>query len=302
MRKPAVLCVGRLYCDLIFTGAPRLPSLGTEVFAQALSLHAGGGAFITAAYLSALGQDVHLAATLPADPFTGIVDKDIETAGVGSRFCGAADAGCEPQITVAMTGQDDRAFLTRRVGPAFPAFDAAALRAVDVGHLHIGELGTLAEHPELLAIAKTAGATVSLDCGWDDAVTTGVQELIGAVDIFLPNEVEIARLLAMGIPEFPAPLTVIKSGAKGARAIMDGRVVTAPARKVEVVDTTGAGDAFNSGFLDAWLQGMALETCLAQGNACGASAVQNRGGLGGMVGLSPGQGAGQDAQLRARAK
>ncbi len=287
----AILCVGRIYCDLIFTGAPRLPSLGTEVFAEALSLHAGGGAFITAAYLSALGRKVHLAATLPADPFAGIVEGDIAAAGVDAGLCKAAAPGSEPQVTVAMTGQEDRAFLTRRTGPAFPEFDQSALVDAGIGHLHIGELATLLEHPELLDIARAAGASVSLDCGWDDAVMGKAGDLIGSVDVFLPNEVESARLIAMGLPEYPAPLTVIKAGPKGARAWHEGKLVKAPTRAVRVVDTTGAGDAFNSGFLDAWLGGMSMESCLAQGNACGAAAVQNRGGLGGLLGLGGKNGA-----------
>ena len=76
-----VLCVGRLYCDLIFTDLPRMPTAGTEVFAGGMGLHAGGGAAITAGHLSALGHGskaVHRAyaraaiAVCPALPSTGL--------------------------------------------------------------------------------------------------------------------------------------------------------------------------------------------------------------------------------------
>ena len=60
--SPAVLCVGRLYCDLIFTDVPRMPTLGTETFAGGFELHAGGGAYITSAWLASLGHATALAA------------------------------------------------------------------------------------------------------------------------------------------------------------------------------------------------------------------------------------------------
>ncbi|MEM7568109.1 MAG: hypothetical protein AAF321_12840, partial [Pseudomonadota bacterium] len=64
-RVGAVLCAGRLYCDLVFAGAPRLPTLGEEVFCEGLTLDAGGGAFITAAWLAALGRRATLFAIAP---------------------------------------------------------------------------------------------------------------------------------------------------------------------------------------------------------------------------------------------
>lgn len=68
---PSVVCAGRVYCDLIFTGVPQMPVLGQEVFADELALHAGGGAFITAATFAALGLKTSVAATLPAPPLMG---------------------------------------------------------------------------------------------------------------------------------------------------------------------------------------------------------------------------------------
>ena len=76
--KP-VLCAGRLYCDLVFVNAPRLPTPGTEVFAPGLTLHAGGGAFITAANLAALGHQAFQLSTLPAAPFDQVVQNDLAT-------------------------------------------------------------------------------------------------------------------------------------------------------------------------------------------------------------------------------
>ncbi len=276
MSRAAVLCAGRLYGDLVFTGLPRLPTPGTETFAGGASVHAGGGAFITAAWLAALGREARLAAVLPAAPFGAGVAAEIAAAGVIGAPLAPAPAGSDPQVTVVMAQGGDRAFLTRRAGPALPTID---LSAPGLGHLHIGELATLAEMPGLLGEARAAGLTVSLDCAWDDDVTAAAAALVGAVDVFLPNAGEAARLGAFGVaPGQGRALWVVKDGARGATAHGPGPPVHRPARPARVVDATGAGDAFDAGFLDHWLAGAALADCLDRGAACGAAAVGRAGG------------------------
>lgn len=277
----SILCAGRVYCDLVFTGAPALPSLGTEVFAEGLSLHVGGGAAITAATFAALGHSATLFATLPAAPFDTVVREDLAQLGVDTGPCGQ---GMAAQITVAIPAQDDRAFLTHRAGPALPA----ALPSGPWRHLHIGELTTAQEHPSLIAAARDMGLTVSLDCSWDAATLAkgrDLAEVLSQVDVFLPNTAEFEALTRAGLPDGMAPLTVVKDGANGARAHTATGWTKGPTTAVPVVDATGAGDAFNGGFLAAWLDGAPLAVCLAQGNRCGAAAVRAPGGTGGLAHL-----------------
>ena len=277
MSKP-ILCAGRLYCDLVFAGAPRLPTAGTEVFAPGLTLHAGGGAFITAATFATLGHEVHQFSRLPAAPFDSIVLSDLKTFTVNAQHCVPAAPFSDPQLTVAMTTPDDRAFLTRADGPALPSL--SSVNWIDFRHLHIGELGTLQENPDLIDHARAAGLTISLDCGWQDGFDTGAAALIAAVDVFLPNESELAALARLGIPDTCAPLTVVKCGANGAWASRGNTWTKRQGTSVKTVDATGAGDAFNAGFLSKWLADASLADCLDQGNACGAAAVQSSGGAG----------------------
>jgi len=275
-----VVCAGRLYCDLVFSGTGRLPAMGQEIFAEGLSLHAGGGAFITAAWLAALGRNADLVATLPAAPFEDTVRDQIARAGVGASGCAPAPDGTDPQITVALPMDGDRAFVTRRTGRALPdtlSFDGAS-------HLHIGELRTLLEHPGLIAAARAEGITISLDCGWEDSLPPNAGPLIGSVDIFLPNEEEAAMLDAAGMLD-AAPLTIIKCGANGARARFGDTDLHVPTTPVRVEDATGAGDAFNAGFLESWLAGRPTSDCLAAGNRIGAAAVSALGGTGGISGM-----------------
>ncbi|WP_172297463.1 carbohydrate kinase family protein [Pseudoruegeria sp. HB172150] len=278
--KTGVLSVGRTYCDLIFSGLPRMPSMGTEVFAGGLGVHAGGGAPITAAVLAALGRPSFLSAVLPQEPFGALVRNQIQATGVELSLCETAEPDAEPQVTVAISGGSDRAFLTRRVGAAQPPLNIAELNRIGVRHLHVGELTTLVDTPELLTLAREAGLTVSLDCAWDESVSPEAAiPMIGAVDVFLPSDAEVAWLERIGLLRPYAPVTVIKCGERGAEAHYEGKVLHASAQAVTPVDTTGAGDAFNAGFLDRWLDGVPLGECLAAGNAMGAEAIQRPGGL-----------------------
>ena len=243
----AILCAGRLYCDLVFSGVPRLPELGTEVFCEGLTLAAGGGAFITAAWATALGRPATLFALRPAEPFGAMAARALIEAGV-SDATAPSPPGTDPQLTVAIPHGGDRAFLTRRPGAALP--DAPL--PTRARHLHVGEIATLAERPGLIDEARAAGMSVSADCAWDDEPPANAAALIAALDLFLPNEGEAARLEAHGIALDPAR-TVVKRGPDGASSHGGRHRRAGP--KVTVVDATGAGDAFDAGYLDAWLGG-----------------------------------------------
>ena len=278
-----VICAGRLYCDLIFTGLPRAPSPGTEIFAEGLSFHPGGGAMITAAHLAALGRAAHLAAVLPVAELSAAILPRIEETGVSLELCVRPAPGADPQVTVALTDADDRAFVTRRSGAAIPPIAATTLARLaksGVVHLHIGEIASAIDAPALIGAAQDAGMTVSADCAWDENMSPdAIAPLLAELDVFLPNAEEDSWLAERGVQAPDSVLTVVKCGACGARARGQGADLHVPTRPVEAVDPTGAGDAFNAGFLDAWLKGLPLEEALAAGNACGGRAVCQPGGL-----------------------
>jgi len=280
-----VLCAGRLYCDMVFTGAPNLPEMGTEVFCEGLSVHAGGGAFITAAAFRALGWDTAILGTLPAAPFDAVLLADIERFGLSAGHCYAAPEQASPQVTVAIAGAKDRAFLSNKSGSAFPD---VSLANQGFRHLHVGELRSWVEHPGLGRAAREAGMTISVDCGWDAellAQGSSMTELLQDVDVFLPNDVEFEHLVNSGFLVKDAPVTVVKCGAEGAKVFDAQEWSSRGVSPVDVVDTTGAGDAFNGGFLSSWLDGQVLRDCLDSGNECGRLAVQQAGGTGGLLNL-----------------
>jgi sugar/nucleoside kinase (ribokinase family) len=265
-------------------GLSAAPAAGQEVYANSLALTAGGGAYITAAYLAALGRDVSLAAILPAEPFAGPIATELAEAGVDLGACCYAELGQDPQITVAMITAGDRAFVTRRSGPAIPASVPELIAKGGFGHLHIGELASLVEMPDLVSHAKAEGMSISVDCSWDAEVLArpDLVSVLAGVDVFLPNRLEAEALSRHAPLQAFAATVVVKNGPAGAEAFANDRRVARPALSVQVVDTVGAGDAFNAGFLDRWLEGAALGDCLDAGVQVASVAVARQGGARGL--------------------
>ena len=141
----------------------------------------------------------------------------------------------------------------------------------------------------LFAAAKHRGLTTSLDTGYDPSErwSSELLDVLRHVDVFLPNETEVRRITrcddvmdGLRSIENGHTLVVAKLGADGCASIWKGRCYRADAFPVEVVDTTGAGDSFDAGFLHAWLRGRPPADCMRFAAACGALSTR---GLGGTV-------------------
>jgi hypothetical protein len=282
-----VLCLGRTYCDIIFTGLPEMPVLGRERFADGVTIAAGGGAYITAAHLASLGREAALLTRLGTDPLSRSLDPELEASGIDLSFIErSSDAG--PQPTVALIKDGERAFVSRRAGVSRPTTLEQALSATGVSHLHIAEFATLKDSPDVVAMARHHGLTVSLDPSWDDHLIrkdSGFFENCRGIDVFLPNLEEGEALtgessvegVLRGLREH-FPLVVLKLGERGAAAATKTESFSVDALAIDVVDTTGAGDAFNAGFLHGWLHTGDPRRSLEAGIASGALSVQSVGG------------------------
>jgi sugar/nucleoside kinase (ribokinase family) len=142
----------------------------------------------------------------------------------------------------------------------------------------------------LFARAGRLGLITSLDPGYDPS-ESWAQDLVQTLeetDLFFPNEVEALAITRSQSPEESLKvlangrtLTVLKLGAQGCLAMHDGQVLRQSAFSVEPMDTTGAGDSFNAGFLHAWLRKLSLSDSLKIGSACGALSTLKPGGTGG---------------------
>jgi sugar/nucleoside kinase (ribokinase family) len=134
---------------------------------------------------------------------------------------------------------------------------------------------------------KAEGLTLSLETNDDPEDLWGgvLDELLGIVDIFLPNEDEACRISgkadAMSAVEALAqrvPMVVVKCGKRGAIVQRAGQCWLVPAESVRPVDTIGAGDSFDAGFLAAYLRGEAPDACAAFGNRTAAFSTLRPGG------------------------
>jgi sugar/nucleoside kinase (ribokinase family) len=140
---------------------------------------------------------------------------------------------------------------------------------------------------QFFARAHAHDLTTSLDPGYDpaDAWGSDLLDVLCEVDVFLPNEVELEKLTgkqnpaeALRILDNGRTLIVAKLGAEGCMSLDQGKVIKVPAFPVQPIDTTGAGDTFNAGFLHAWLKGARLYEALRFGAACGALSTLAAGG------------------------
>lgn len=287
-RAGAVLSLGRIYCDMVFRGLDGMPQLGRELFARDFALTPGGGALITAAHLAALGRHSALLARFGTDALSAALFDDIDALGLDLQFLDRNETA-GPQLTVVMVHGGDRAFLSRRAGHARPASFETGLAWPEAAHLHIAEYATLHEMPDAIAAAKRHGLTVSLDPSWDADLIRDPMffERAAGADIFLPNMEEAEALTgeadpqaALAVLQRHFPVVALKCGGEGAILARDDRTIHLPSARVEVIDTTGAGDAFNAGFIHAWLAGTDLEACLAAAIDAGTRSVQASGGTG----------------------
>ena len=160
-------------------------------------------------------------------------------------------------------------------------------------HLHVSSLflqrGLQPGCAEVFRRVKAQGLTTSLDPGWDPAEMwdAGIEQLYGLLDILFVNRREAMALgkdpdwrRASGRLGTRVPLLVVKGGPDGASVVRGKIWQDHPGFRVEVVDPTGAGDAFNAGFLFAYLAGWTLPICARWGNACGAMTAARPGGSG----------------------
>jgi len=140
---------------------------------------------------------------------------------------------------------------------------------------------------ELFQKLKSKGLTISLDTNDDpdDRWEGGLHEVLRYVDVFLPNEREACK--AAGTEDLESaihtlsklvPLVVVKLGSKGSLAQRGDERFISLSQEVIAVDTVGAGDSFDAGFLHEYVRGADLTTCLASGNCAGALSTTRPGG------------------------
>jgi sugar/nucleoside kinase (ribokinase family) len=281
-----LLVAGRPSIDVMFSGLHEWPALGKDIESDGLGVCAGTS-FNTPAAANRIGLRVAYVATVGNDVWSRMILEEFEAERLPTDHLEVEDRPL-PGISVALNLDGDRGFVTHwGDGDEYDA--ALAARALDVAknidarHLHC----YVDEAPGLEAVARGRGMTVSLDAWggpwwWSDRP---LEEVLARADVLFANEMEATAMTGEASAEVAlqrlaehCSCVVITRGAAGAIGASDGEMRAVPADRVEVVDTTGAGDSFNAGFLAGWLGGLALEASLTLGVICGSSAVGDHGG------------------------
>jgi sugar/nucleoside kinase (ribokinase family) len=295
-----VLVAGDANVDLVLVGDV-VPRFGqAEQLLDRGDLVLGGSASIAACGVARLGVPTALVARVGADTFGGVTTDALVAAGVDVSAV-AVDPAVPTGMSVILSTPDDRAILT--VPGTIPTLRAdavlAALDAVAPGaHLHVASYflqpGLAADLPGLLAAARARGVTTSLDTNWDPQERwTGLAAVLPLLDLLLPNTSELRaigaalgitgddRAVATGIAAL-GPRVVVKDGAAGGWSVApDGTRTHAPGLRVDVVDTTGAGDSFDAGYLAALAHGVPDEADrLRWATAAGSLSTLGSGGTG----------------------
>ncbi|MGO4701319.1 carbohydrate kinase family protein [Dyella sp. 2RAB6] len=286
-----VLVVGEVNVDLVLKGLHAEPAPGQEVLADDFLMTPGSSSMICAMGLARLGNPVAFHGRLGADTWGRYCLDALRDAGIEVASL-QPETALRTGITVSLSTPRDRSLVT------FPGA-IAALCAEDVSdallagaqHLHVSSFYLQqALRPGirgLFARARAAGLSISLDPGFDPEQRWGddLRGVLADVDVFLPNEEELRALTgehdtrkALAALDNGHTLIVAKRGRQGCAVLHEGVLLEAPAFTVEAVDSTGAGDSFDAGFLHAWLRQLPLRDCLRWGNACGSLSTRGIGG------------------------
>jgi ribokinase len=296
-----VVVIADLCIDILMKGDV-VPVWGqAEQFVDDCSLELGGSAGIFASQFTRLGGKVGLYGKVGNDLFGRYLRERITGLGIATDHLFTSERQRTP-VGLGLIRKDDRAMLTYRgclPEITFESVEASGLLA-QAPHLHIASyflLEAMRPHwPEVLPRLRQQGMTVSLDTNWSAAGDWhAVREILGYVDVFVPNEQEALHISGMDNIEDAGKwlsqivkLTVIKRGAQGAVAIdrETGNRFELPGTALDernIADTTGAGDNFDAGFLYAWLKGAPLGNCLKLGARCGTSSLARMGGIEGQL-------------------
>jgi sugar/nucleoside kinase (ribokinase family) len=285
-----LLVLGDCNPDLLITGAPDAQFGQRERIVEDAKLVIGGSGAITACGAARLGLRTGLIGVIGDDFFGRFMRESLAERGVD--ISGLSVDGERPTgVSVVLVRGEDRAILTAlgTVEDLSAAdFEPAGLRA---RHLHVSSFflqrRLRGDLPALLAAVRAAGTSTSIDANWDpeEEWDGGLLDALTETDILFANGEETRRIArnddvntAARMLAETGPIVVVKLGQDGAIAVARDEIARAAALEVDVVDTVGAGDSFDAGFLAGFLDPRSLDQSLAFACACGSLSTRAAGG------------------------
>lgn len=251
-----------------------LPAPGGMQLTDQMALRVGGAGANAALAAVEAGMEVRLIGCIGEDQLGGWMREQLTPAGLADEL--VAVPGETTGLTVVLESPvRDRTFLTylgvnARWEPEMIPDDALSSQNLLLCDYFVAPRLRGAAARRLLETARSRGARTFFDTTWDadgfsDQTRAELRELLACVDVFLPNEVEACAIAGEASDPARAARTLqtasggwvaVKLGPRGCLAVgPDGVELAAPAPAMSVADTTGAGDAFNAGLIDALARG-----------------------------------------------
>ena len=282
---------GEFFLDLVFYDLPRVPRMGEEVKTASFAVFPGGGLATTALVAAGLGTPTSAITRVGRDALASPAWQALVEGGVSTECC-ETNLRLPTAMTICAAFGGDRMMITHDV---INRKLEKLLRRGDVKekirkakHLHLAcALWPPQAWAPAIRIFRRHGLTLSADIGWNPEVLKSAKfpALLREFEFVFPNEMEARTLTGEKTVERAAQklarwtrVPVIKLGEDGSLAVHNGTMVRMKSIRVKAVDATGAGDAFNGGFLHGYLAGWPIGDCLRAGNICGALATTRAGG------------------------
>ena len=286
-----LLVLGDCNPDLILCGDVE-PAFGqTEKLVDEARLVVGGSGAIMACGAARLGLRTAFSGVVGADVFGRFMLAELGERGVDTTGC-LVDMNRPTGLSVILSHGEDRAILTSP-GTIYDlrgeVVDADLMRMAR--HVHVSsyflQKGLQCDLPGLFRELRDVGTTTSIDPNWDPSEEwdSGLLSLLDLTDCFFPNSAEARAITGVEDIDIAAEalaehgtVVAVKFGQGGGLAMSGSEVVRSESIPANVVDTTGAGDSFDAGFLAGRLNGWPLDRCLALAVACGSLSTRAMGG------------------------
>ena len=289
-----VIAIGNIVADFIAAPVVRHPNWGELIEVESpIGLNIGGNAAIFSVCASAFDLNCALLGMVGADELSGLLQEKLDHAQVDTTNIRVSDSHSTGSTLVVASETGERGFYHHMGANRefslddidFRIFDGSKALLLCSYFIMPGLEGDSAR--TILATAKKKGLTTFFDVAWNPSGKWLLGDFMDSVDVFMPNADEIMMLtgketVSAAAAEFLArgvDTVAVKMGDQGCYvATSKGETVRLDGHKVKAVDTTGAGDTFNAGFVYGMLSGWELEDVARFANAAAAISVTKLGG------------------------
>lgn len=285
---PGILVLGDINVDVLMR-VSAYPPPGGEALTERVDIGLGGSAANTAVVLSRLGLETRMLGRVGVDAWGQIALAALAEAGVGLELVQRDDNETTGMMFTVVTPDGERTMFGQRgancnTDPGVITLDTLG----GAGYLHISGYALL-ESPQRQAamraveLATELNLPISLDTAYLPALDApqALRQLLPYLDSCILGVEEARALVGEGEPRTAAAallragvhLAALKLGAQGCLLADAASTHPIPAFPVQVVDTTGAGDAFTAGLIYGRLQGLSLPAIGTLANALGGLAA-----------------------------